>query len=129
MAKMTIDKDLILTVESLDENIPSCSRYNRGLAGYFLYVFKDKWVFPFKRTKIKLNILTMTFPDNTIGIIDSNPVYNSDYDILSKYIINDLYGAYIEVRSKRLIPFKINKCTAISVLHIIPSLECHIVTN
>ena len=64
-----IEKDYILEVQSLDDSIPSCSQYQCDEAGYYLYTFENKWIFPFKKTRIRLNIEYMYLPNNCFGLI------------------------------------------------------------
>lgn len=124
-----IQKEYILEVQSLDNSIPSCSQYQCDEAGYLLYSRKNKWVFPFKRTRIPLNISSITLPDNTIGIISDMFVNSFSYSVKSNFITCGEECTAIEIRSKTLLPFRIKKCEIIAILRIIPTLECHAIIS
>lgn len=124
-----IEKDYILEVQSLDDSIPSCSQYQCDEAGYFLYSRKNKWVFPFKRTRIPLNILSITLPDNTVGIVSDAFINSFSYNVKPNLIVHDGECTAIEIRSKSLLPFRIKKYETVAILRIIPTLECHAIIS
>ena len=124
-----IEKDYILEVQSLDDSIPSCSQYQCDEAGYFLYSRKNKWVFPFKKTRIPLNILSITLPDNTIGIVSDVFSNSFLYHVKPKFIICGGECTYVEICSKSLLPFRIKKYETVAILRIIPTLECHAIIS
>ena len=124
-----IEKDYILEVQSLDDSIPSCSQYQCGEAGYFLYSRKNKWVFPFKRTRIPLNILSKVLPDNTVGIVSDMFINSFSYSVKPNFIVYDGECTAIEIRSKSLIPFRIKAQETVAVLRIVPTLECHAIIS
>ena len=124
---MAITKNIeeyILEVEPLDSNIPSCSQYQCDEAGYYLYTFENKWIFPFKKTRIRLNIEYMYLPNNCFGLITDDYINRLDYDITPKRITNG-FDIFIEVRSRKLLPFKIRKGYEVAFLSVIHSEECH----
>ena len=124
-----IEKDYILEVQSLDDFIPSCSQYQCDEAGYFLYSRKNKWVFPFKRTRIPLNILSITLPDNTVGIVSDAFINSFSYSVKPNLIVHGGECTAIEIRSKSLLPFRIKKYETVAILRIIPTLECHAIIS
>ena len=124
-----IEKDYILEIQSLDNSIPPCSQYQCDEAGYFLYSRKNKWIFPFKRTRIQLNILSITFPDNTVGIISDAFINSFSYNVKPNLIVHDGECTAIEIRSKSLLPFRIKKYETVALLRIIPTLECHAIIS
>ena len=119
----------ILEVEPLDSNIPSCSQYQCDEAGYFLYSRKNKWVFPFKRTRIPLNILSITLPDNTVGIVSDAFINSFSYSVKPNLIVHGGEYTAIEIHSKSLLPFRIKKYETVAILRIIPTLECHAIIS
>ena len=127
MIKLKEDEN-ILEVEPLDSNIPSCSQYQCDEAGYYLYTFKNKWIFPFKKTRIRLNIEYMYLPNNCFGLITDDYINRLDYDIIPKRITKG-FDVFIEVRSRKLLPFKIRKGYEVAFLSIIHSEECHVVIS
>ena len=118
----------ILEVEPLDSSIPSCSQYQCDEAGYYLYTFENKWIFPFKKTRIRLNIEYMYLPNNCFGLITDDYINRLDYDIIPKRITKG-FDVFIEVRSRKLLPFKIRKGYEVAFLSIIHSEECHVVIS
>ena len=118
----------ILEVEPLDSSIPSCSQYQCDEAGYYLYTFENKWIFPFKKTLIRLNIEYMYLPNNCFGLITDDYINRLDYDIIPKRITKG-FDVFIEVRSRKLLPFKIRKGYKVAFLSIIHSEECHVVIS
>lgn len=118
----------ILEVEPLDSNIPSCSQYQCDEAGYYLYTFENKWIFPFKKTRIRLNIEYMYLPNNCFGLITDDYINRLDYDIIPKRITKG-FDVFIEVRSRKLLPFKIRKGYEVAFLSIIHSEECHVIIS
>ena len=122
-------KDYILEVKSLNENDPSCLRYQRDLAGYLLCTAKNQWVFPFKKTRIKLNIESILLPDNTVGIINNIYFSTSCFEVINNVVTSITDFSYIDIRSRKLFPFKIKKGTNIAMLYIIPTIECYIVKD
>ena len=120
-----IEKDYILEVQSLDDSIPPCSRYQCNKAGYFLYSRKNKWIFPFKKTRIPLNILSIVLPDNTIGIVGDAFINSFLYSVKTNFVVHEKECTSIAIRSKKLLPFRIKKDDTIAVLRIIQTLECH----
>ena len=118
----------ILEVEPLDSNIPSCSQYQCDEAGYYLYTLKDKWIFPFKKTRIKLNIKYIYLPNHCFGLITDDYINRLDYDIIPKRITNG-FDIFIEVRSRKLLPFKIRKGYEVAFLSVIHSEECHVLIS
>ena len=124
-----IEKDYILEIQSLDDSIPSCSQYQCDEAGYFLYSRKNKWVFPFKKTRIPLNILSITLPDNTIGIVSDVFSNSFLYHVKPKFIICGGECTYVEIYSKSLLPFRIRKYQTVAMLCIVPTLECHAIIS
>ena len=128
---MAITKNIeeyILEIEPLDSNIPSCSQYQCDEAGYYLYTLKDKWIFPFKKTRINLNIKYIYLPNRCFGLITDDYINRLDYDITPKRIING-FDIFIEVRSRKLLPFKIRKGYEVAFLSIIHSEECHVLIS
>ena len=128
---MAITKNIeeyILEIEPLDSNIPSCSQYQCDEAGYYLYTLKDKWIFPFKKTRIKLNIKYIYLPNHCFGLITDDYINRLDYDITPKRIING-FDIFIEVRSRKLLPFKIRKGYEVAFLSVIHSEECHVLIS
>ena len=119
----------ILEVEPLDSNIPSCSQYQCDEAGYFLYSRKNKWVFPFKKTRIPLNISSITLPDNTVGIISDAFINSFSYSVKPNLIVHGGECTAIEIHSKSLLPFRIKKYETVAILRIIPTLECHAIIS
>lgn len=115
--------DNILEIESLDNSTPSFSCFKYEKMGYCLYALKNTWVFPFKRTKVKLNIKMLTLPDRTIGLISGNN--NPGYDVITKKAICKNDFIKINVISNRLLPFKIKKGSEIAILSIIPIKQCY----
>ena len=124
-----IEKDYIQEIQSLDNSIPPCSQYQCDEAGYFLYSRKNKWIFPFKRTRIQLNILSITLPDNTVGIISDAFINSFSYKVKPNLIVHDGECTSIEIRSKSLLPFRIKKYETVAILRIIPTLECHAIIS
>lgn len=124
-----IEKDYILEIQSLDDSIPSCSQYQCGEAGYFLYSRKNKWVFPFKKTRIPLNISSITLPDNTVGIISDAFINSFSYSVKPNLIVHGGECTTIEIHSKSLLPFRIKKYETVAILRIIPTLECHAIIS
>ena len=124
-----IEKDYILEVQSLNDSIPSCSQYQCDEAGYFLYSRKNKWVFPFKRTRIPLNILSITLPDNTVGIVSDAFINSFSYSVKPNLIVHGGEYTAIEIHSKSLLPFRIKKYETVAILRIIPTLECHAIIS
>lgn len=124
-----IEKDYILEIQSLDDSIPSCSQYQCDEAGYFLYSRKNKWVFPFKRTRIPLNISSITLPDNTVGIISDAFINSFSYSVKPNLIVHGGECTAIEIHSKSLLPFRIKKYETVAILRIIPTLECHAIIS
>ena len=124
-----IEKDYILEVQSLNDSIPSCSQYQGDEAGYFLYSRKNKWVFPFKRTRIPLNILSITLPDNTVGIVSDAFINSFSYSVKPNLIVHGGEYTAIEIHSKSLLPFRIKKYETVAILRIIPTLECHAIIS
>ena len=124
-----IEKDYILEVQSLDDSIPSCSQYQCDEAGYFLYSRKNKWVFPFKRTRIPLNILSITLPDNTVGIVSDVFIHSFSYSVKPNLIVHGGECTAIEIHSKSLLPFRVKKYETVAILRIIPTLECHAIIS
>lgn len=124
-----IQKEYILEVQSLDDSIPSCSQYQCDEAGYFLYSRKNKWVLPFKKTRIPLNILSMTLPDNSIGIVSDMFINSFSYSVKPNFVIYGGECTAIEIRSKSLLPFRIKKSETVAVLRIVPTLECHAIIS
>ena len=110
----------ILEVKSLDNNIPSCSRYKENLMGYILYAKEDKIIFPFVKNKVKLNVERIELPYNTIGIITCE---SSKKNIILNNFANNLS---IDIYSKQL-PYKIKKGDKVGMLYIIPTIECHVI--
>lgn len=119
-------KENILEVQPLNDSIPSLSKFIRDEMGYYLCALKDKWVFPFKRTRIKLNIASVTLPDNTIGIISGQWMC---------YSVETKVAAYwhdfdeVTIVSKKLLPFKIKKGSVVANLFVISAMECHVVEH
>lgn len=124
-----IEKDYILEIQSLDDSIPSCSQYQCDEAGYFLYSRKNKWVFPFKKTRIPLNISSITLPDNTVGIISDAFINSFSYSVKLNLIVHGGECTVIEIHSKSLLPFRIKKYETVAILRIIPTLECHAIIS
>ena len=124
-----IEKDYILEVQSLNDSIPSCSQYQCDEAGYFLYSRKNKWVFPFKRTRIPLNILSITLPDNTVGIVSDAFINSFSYSVKPNLIVHGGEYTAIEIHSKSLLPFRIKKYETVAILRIISTLECHAIIS
>ena len=124
-----IEKDYILEVQSLNDSIPSCSQYQCDEAGYFLYSRKNKWVFPFKRTRIPLNILSIILPDNTVGIVSDMFINSFSYSVKPNLIVHGGECTAIEIHSKSLLPFRIKKYETVAILRIIPTLECHAIIS
>ena len=124
-----IEKDYILEVQSLDNSIPSCSQYQCDEAGYFLYSRKNKWIFPFKKTRIPLNISSITLPDNTVGIISDAFINSFSYSVKPNLIVHGGECTAIEIHSKSLLPFRIKKYETVAILRIIPTLECHAIIS
>ena len=124
-----IEKDYILEVQSLDDSIPSCSQYQCDEAGYFLYSRKNKWVFPFKRTRIPLNISSITLPDNTVGIVSDVFINSFSYSVKPNLIVHGGECTAIKIYSKSLLPFRIKKYETVAILRIIPTLECHAIIS
>ena len=124
-----IEKDYILEIQSLDDSIPSCSQYQCDEAGYFLYSRKNKWVFPFKKTRIPLNISSITLPDNTVGIISDAFINSFSYSVKPNLIVHGGECTAIEIHSKLLLPFRIKKYETVAILRIIPTLECHAIIS
>ena len=124
-----IEKDYILEVQSLDDSIPSCSQYQCEEAGYFLYTRKNKWIFPFKKTRIPLNISSITLPDNTVGIISDAFINSFSYSVKPNLIVHGGECTAIEIHSKSLLPFRIKKYETVAILRIIPTLECHAIIS
>ena len=124
-----IEKDYILEIQSLDDSIPSCSQYQCDEAGYFLYSRKNKWVFPFKKTRIPLNISSITLPDNTVGIVSDAFINSFSYSVKPNLIVHGGECTAIEIHSKSLLPFRIKKYETVAILRIIPTLECHAIIS
>ena len=124
-----IEKDYILEVQSLDDSIPPCSQYQCDEVGYFLYSRKNKWVFPFKKTRIPLNILSITLPDNTIGIVSDVFTNSFLYNVKPNFVVYGGECTAIEIHSKSLLPFRIKKYETVAILRIIPTLECHAIIS
>ena len=124
-----IEKDYILEIQSLDDSIPSCSQYQCDEAGYFLYSRKNKWVFPFKKTRIPLNISSITLPDNTVGIISDAFINSFSYSVKPNLIVHGGECTAIEIHSKSLLPFRIKKYETVAILRIVPTLECHAIIS
>ena len=124
-----IEKDYILEIQSLDDSIPSCSQYQCDEAGYFLYSRKNKWVFPFKKTRIPLNISSITLPDNTVGIISDAFINSFSYSVKPNLIVHGGECTAIEIHSKSLLPFRIKKYETVAILRIIPTLECYAIIS
>lgn len=122
-------REYILEVQSLDNSIPSCSQYQCGEAGYFLYSNKTKWVLPFKKNRISLNVAYFTLPNNTIGIVSNKFTNSFLYDVCPSIIMYGGECTEINVRSKSLLPFRIKKGEPVATLHIIPALECHVLIS
>ena len=120
-----IEKDYILEVQSLDNSILPCSQYQCDEVGYFLYSRKNKWIFPFKKTRIPLNILSIVLPDNAIGIVGDAFINSFLYSVKTNFVVHEKECTSIEIRSKKLLPFRIKKDDTVAVLRIIPTLECH----
>lgn len=120
------EKENILEIESLNSDIPSFSCYIHEEMGYYLYALKNKWVFPFRKTKIKLNIAKAVLPDNTIGLISGERL---NYDVINKRVLHEHEYSEVTIVSKRLFPFKIIKGSVVAILSIVPSLECYTVEH
>ena len=82
---------------------------------------KDMWVFPWTRC-ISMHV-TVTLPDNTIGLI-VNPI--STKLIVETNIITDTQDITVNVRKRGFLPKKIKAGTKIARLAIIESKECHL---
>lgn len=122
MAFVTYKEDPILEVTPVDSDIPSLSSFIGVEMGYYLCALKDKWVLPFKRTKVRLNIASITLPNNTFGILSANC---TDYRSETTKVIGSYELYEIAITSKRLLPFKIRQGDAVAVLSVIPFVECH----
>ena len=91
-------------------------------------IFENKWIFPFKKTRIRLNIEYMYLPNNCFGLITDDYINRLDYDIIPKRITKG-FDVFIEVRSRKLLPFKIRKGYEVAFLSIIHSEECHVIIS
>lgn len=114
--------DPILEIMPVDESIPSLSEFIGDEMGYSLYALEDKWVFPWKRTKVRLNIASMTMPHQTFGIVSENCI---NYHVATTKITGSYELYSVTVIPKRLLPFKIHKGQSVAFLSIIPYVECH----
>ena len=123
---ITTCKDDILEIEPLYNNIPSLSCYMHVEMGYYLYALKDKWVFPFKKTKIKLNISKAILPSHSIGLITGSWV---DYDVIIKKAVHNSDFQEITIKSKVKFPFKISQGSTVAILSIVPSIQCYTVKD
>ena len=118
--------DPILEITPVNDNIPSLSEFIGAEMGYYLCALKDKWIFPFIRNKVRLNIASITMPSNTFGIVSINcEQYYTEFTKVTGSI--DLYD--VTVISKQFLPFKIFEGEAVVSLSIVPFIECHVVEH
>lgn len=123
------ESEKILEVESLDKDIPSCSQYQCDETGYYLYSKRDQWIFPFFKKKIKLNIDNVYLPDNCFGLITDKYTNRLNYSVTTKRVVYSFDFTFIEVKSRKLLPFKIKKGHAVALLSVIHSEECHTIIS
>lgn len=119
----------ILEYQIIDSKIPAFL-HNSKDAGYDLYTVKTKWIWPFKITKIPVNI-KMILPDNTFGLITTRScVYDMGIDILNG-IIDEPYRGIPHVAGYRvgLWPKRIPKGSRIAQLIILPYVEPYFVES
>ena len=66
---------------------------------------------------------------NTVGVISDITLNTFRYDVIPKFATFSMEYDYIEIRSKRLLPFKIKRGDGIALLRIMPTIECHVVIS
>lgn len=123
------EHEKILEVESLDKDIPSCSQYKCDETGYYLCSKRDQWVFPFFKKKIQLNIDNIYLPNHCFGLITDKYSNRLDYNVTTKRVAHCFDFTFIEIRSRRLLPFKIKKGREVALLSVIYSEECHTIIS
>lgn len=126
--------DNILEYLERDKNLPAIY-LSHSKTEYDLFTLKTKWVWPFKITKIPVNLRMMT-PDNTIGIImGKDSAADMGLEIHSG-IIHELtpFGfafqeLHINVHKIGILPRRIKAGSSIAQIIIIPYVQCNLVES
>lgn len=99
-------------------------------AGYDLYTLETKWIWPFKITKIPVNI-RVALPDNTFGLVTIRScMYDKGVSILNG-IIDEPYRGIPHIAAHKIgfLPRKIKAGSRIGQMVILPYVECMPVPN
>lgn len=119
----------ILEYEVVNKEFPTFY-HNQGDAGYDIYTSKTKWVWPFKITKIPVNV-KIALPNNTFGLVTVRScMCDKGIDVLNG-IIDEPYRGVPHVATHRIgiLPRRIKAGSRIAQLVIIPYVECHLVES
>lgn len=96
-------------------------KHSKGDAGFDLYSTKDTWIFPFRTTKVELNI-RCKIPEGYFGLVTSRSGESLKGNFVVPGIIDSNYIGIISAIVTRigLFPKKIKKGTRIAQMILIP---------
>jgi dUTP pyrophosphatase len=123
LKKESITTDRVLEYEPVNEG-EECFFHRPGDAGYDLYTLKTKWIWPWKVTKIPVNV-KIALPTNTFGLITLRScMYDKGVNILNG-IIDEIYRDKPHIAAHRIgfLPMKIKAGSRIGQMVIIPYVE------
>lgn len=120
--KEAITSDKILEYEPVNDE--ECFFHRRGDAGYDLYTLKTKWVWPWKVTKIPVNV-KIALPSNTFGLVTLRScMYDKGINILNG-TIDETYRDTPHIAAHRIgfLPKRVKAGSRIGQMIMIPYVE------
>lgn len=107
--------------------IPGVSSIMKDGNVYHICIAKDCWVFPWKDTKLPINVVDMSISDNVCGIVTTS-IFKEDQIMVYPKIIRGLYDtSFLSAKGKGLLPRKLKAGTSVAQIIFVKQIECQLV--